>query len=78
MGSELICIDELRLRIPGLTEVEARRLAEEVSRRVAEHIKPRGPVRSYSLFDLRLSIPTGVSREQLAARIAEEIVTRFQ
>jgi hypothetical protein len=78
MGSELIRIDELRLRIPGLTEVEARRLAEDIARRVSEHIRPGGPVRRYSLLDMRLRIPTDVSREQLASRIAEEIVTRLQ
>ncbi len=78
MGSELIRIEELRLRIPGLTQVEASRLAEDVTRRVSEHIKPGGAVRRYSLLDMHLCIPTGVSREQLASRIAEEIVARLQ
>jgi hypothetical protein len=34
MGSELIRIEELGLRIPGLTQVEARRRAEDIKRRV--------------------------------------------
>jgi len=78
MGSELIRIEELRLRIPGLTQVEARRLAEDITRRVSEQIKPGGPVRRYSLLNMHLSIPIGVSGEQLASRIAEEIVARLQ
>ena len=78
MSAESIHIDELRLRIPGLTEAEARRLGEEIARRVAEELPAHGSLRRLSLVDMRLSIPAGVSKDQLAARIADEILNRLQ
>lgn len=78
MGAELIRIDELRLRIPGLTEAEARRLGEEITRRVAEELPAGGSPGRLSLVDLRLSIPAGVSKDQLAVRIAKEILNQLR
>ncbi len=78
MDAEVVRIDDLRLRIPGLTEPEARRLGEDVARRVAEELPPRGRVDRLALLDLRLSVPVGVAKDQLAGRIAEEILKRLR
>lgn len=78
MDSELIRIDELRLRIPGLTEHEARRLGQEIARRVAEELPPESRTERLSLLELRIPLPTGVPKDRLAARIAQEIVKKLQ
>jgi len=78
MGTELVRIDELRLRIPGLNEAEARRIGEEITRLVADELPSRGSMRQFSLLDVRLSIPASVSIDRLAARIADEILNKLQ
>ncbi len=78
MGTELVRIEELRLRIPGLTEAEARRIGEEITRRVADELPLRGSMRRCGLLDMRLSIPAGVSKDRLAIRIADEILKKLQ
>lgn len=78
MPSEEIRIGQLRLRIPGLTEQEARKLGEEIAWRVADRLLPHGRVKHLGLLDLRISLPRGTSKERLAERIAEEILERLQ
>jgi hypothetical protein len=78
MGPESIHIEELRLRVPGLSEAEARRLGEEVTRRVAEALPEEGRAEKLRLVDVRLSIPQGVPKEELARRIAEGILRNLQ
>jgi hypothetical protein len=78
MPSDEIRIDQLCLRIPGLTGQEARRLGEEVTRRVAEALPLLGRVEHLGLLDLRIYVPSGTCRERLAERIAEEILKRVR
>ena len=74
MGYETVRIDQLHLRVSGLSEPEARRLGEDVSRRVAFGLPPDGRTEHLGLLNLRISIPSGVARERLVERIAEEIL----
>jgi hypothetical protein len=74
MGFESVHIEQLCLRVPGLTQPEAHRLAEEVAHQVSCALPAERSVRHLGLLDLRISIPTGVPRELLAERIAERIL----
>jgi len=78
MEAEVIRIDELRLRVPGLSEDEARKLAVEVTRRIAERILEAGKEFSLGRLDLRISVPQGIGRDRLAKEISEEILRRLQ
>ena len=78
MPSDEIRIDQLRLRIPGLTEQEARTLGEEIAQRVAGSLPAHGRTEHLGSLDLRIFVPTGTSRDRLAERIAEEILKRLQ
>jgi len=78
MPSDEIRIDQLRLRVPGLTEQEAHKLGEEVARRVADALPAQSRVEHLGLLDLRISVPTGTPKDQLAQHIAEEILKRLQ
>ena len=70
-------IEHWRLRIPGLTEPEARRLGAEVARRVAERLPLEGRTERLGRLDLRLSIPAGVPKDRLASKIAEELLKKL-
>ena len=70
-------IENLVLRIPGLDRFEARRLAEEVARCVAEELSRR-PARARRRLDyVHLHVAEGAAAPELARliarRIAEEV-----
>ena len=77
MPSDEIRIDQLRLRVPGLTEHEAHKLGEEVARRVADALPADGRAEHLASLDLRISMPSGTPKDQLAEGIAREILKRL-
>jgi hypothetical protein len=78
MPAETVRIDDLHLRVPGVSAEEARRLGEAVARRVAEELSVQGRVEHLGALDLRLSIAPGTPRDRLVAEIARAIVERLQ
>ncbi len=73
MKSRALRIDELRLRVPGLSSARARQLGETVAQRLAEN-----PPRSFSsgrvpALSLRVYAANSASVEQLADTIAAKI-----
>jgi hypothetical protein len=78
MPSDEIRIDQLCLRIPGLTGQEAHQLGEEVARRVADALPAYGRVEHLGSLDLRIFVRAGTPKDQLAQRIAEEILKRLR
>jgi hypothetical protein len=73
MAAEKIRIDELHLRVPGLSREEARQLGEEVALRLATDL--RGSARSQHLgsLELRTTVAQGASRDELTRQIADAI-----
>jgi len=69
-------IEELVLRVPGLTVDEARRLAADVARRVAERLPAATRPLHLGALDLRITVPRGTPRSELAATLATQIVER--
>jgi hypothetical protein len=78
MPGETVRIDELHLRVPGLSADEARRLGEEVARRVADALPVEGRVEHLGALDLRLTVAYGTPRDRLAAEIARVILQKLQ
>ena len=78
MPFDEIRIDQLRLRVPGLTEQEGHKLGEEVAQRVADALPLYGRVEHLGSLDLRIFIRSDTSKERLAERIAEEILKRLR
>lgn len=71
-------VERLSLAVPGLTETEARRLGEEVSRRLMEELGGRSAPRGrWDELRVSLEIPRGTPRHRLAALIAEQIARRI-
>jgi hypothetical protein len=74
MIPETIRIDELLLRLPGVDEVAARRIAAEVAERLARAV---GRTEMYPLpvgAALKVRVPSGIAPEQLAETIADRIL----
>lgn len=73
MGRETVRIEEMRLRIPGLSAEEARTLGQDVARLLSEQLPRSGPTRHLGLLDLRTNIPQGTPRDRLAELIVQAI-----
>jgi hypothetical protein len=78
MPAETVRIDDLHLRVPGVSAEEARQLGEEVARLVAEDLSVQGRVEHLGALDLRVSVAQGMPRNRLAEEIARAIVETLQ
>ncbi len=78
MPGETVRIDELHLRVPGLSAEEARRLGEEVAWRMADALPVEGRVEHLGALDLRLTVPSGTPRDRLAEEIARAILQKLR
>lgn len=70
----MLRIEELVLRVPGYNKEEAQTLGQEVARHVADGLPVQQRDRYLGALDLRLSVPAGTSRRQIARLIAEAIL----
>ena len=71
-------IEELVLRIPGITRAEAGPLAEEVMDRVRRGLPARFQAVALSALKVRLALPLGLPREALAERIARAVLDQLR
>ena len=78
MPGEAVRIDELRLRVPGLSAEEGRALGTEVARRISEALPQQGRAEHLGALEVRLAIPAGTPANRLAERVAEEIAKRLR
>lgn len=78
MAGKTLEIEDLVLRIPGLAGADARRVGEEVARRLAEALQRwrMGPVPP--ALDLRVTVPSRTRREDLPRLIVTRILSALQ
>ena len=74
MDNDLVRIDELRLTLPGLTQTEARRLGQEVARRLSAGLPATLPVARLDGVELHLAIGNRANLEQMADAIVAAIL----
>lgn len=74
MADGIVKIEEMRLRVPGISADEARGLGEEVARRIADGLPVVNGTRQLGALRLRVTVPEGTSRDQMASLIAETIL----
>lgn len=73
MWCDAVAIEELVLRVPGVRPDDAPKLVEDVLRRVQENLRGSGRTGVIRLTELRVRVPSGVPRDELVARIADEL-----
>lgn len=73
-----IDIEELVLRVPGLSANQAKSLGTDVARRVGEALSRSERVRvDVGELDVRLELAPGMALEPLAQAIADAILSRL-
>jgi hypothetical protein len=77
MAGEILSIQTLRLRVPGLNAEEGHRLGGEVVQRLADGLPEQVTPQRLGALDLQLMIPTGTRRDRLAMLIAEAVLGRL-
>ena len=77
MDNDLVRIDELRLSLPGLTQHDARRLGQEVARRLNARLPATLPVARLDVVELQLAIGSRANLEQMADSIMATILKRL-
>ena len=70
-------IETLHLRLPGLSREEARRAGEEVAERVSLELPAYGKQQQLGALDLRVKLPVGTPRDQIAKLIALAILEKL-
>jgi hypothetical protein len=74
MQPDRVVIEELFLRLPGLSAVEARAVAQEVAERVGHGLVASLPSRELGALELRLTVPANATRDQMVDAVAGEIL----
>ena len=77
MDNDLVRIDELRLMLPGLTQHDARRLGQEVARRLHAQLPAAFPAARLDVVELQLTIGNRTNLEQMADSIVATILKRL-
>ena len=74
----MVEIQELLLRIPGLSAEDARCLGEEVAQRIADKLPAGVGSRYIENIDLRLSLPSDTSRKKMVDIISTRIIAEIR
>lgn len=74
MARDTVRIDELRLRVQGLSAEQARILATNIAQRVADDLPLDGPARRLGALHLRVPAAPGTSRAGLEQMVAGSIL----
>jgi hypothetical protein len=77
MGTDSVEIDKLYLRIPGISRDQARGIGEEVAQRVSRDLPEHGRSQHLGALDLRVNVPVGTPRDQMAKLIALAILEKL-
>lgn len=74
MPGDRVIIEELFLRLPGLSRDAARAISREVAERVGAGLAEALPPRSLGALDLRLTVRAGASRDEMVESVANAIL----
>lgn len=74
MPADRVIIEELFLRLPGLSREAAREISREIAERVGAGLAEALPPRSLGALDLRLTVRPGARRDELVDTVARAIL----
>lgn len=74
MPNDRVIIEELFLRLPGLTGDEARAVARDVAERVGRGLADALPARALGALELKLTARSGATRDEMAHQAAQAIL----
>lgn len=74
MRCEAVEIEELVLRVPGVSRADAPALAEAIVRETQERLRGTGRIGRLARVELRVQVPAGLSRPALVTRIVDQLI----
>lgn len=78
MGPNSVLIESLDLRIPGISREAGREIGNEVSERIAASLPGDGKRQRLGALSLRVNVPVGTPRNQIAKMIALSILEKLR
>jgi hypothetical protein len=77
VAPEALRVEELRLRVQGLSSAGAAELARLVAERVTGGLPEQSPDVALDRLELRVAVPEGATREAVARAVAAAILERL-
>jgi hypothetical protein len=77
VAPEALRVEELRVRLPGVSSAGAAELVRMVAERVGEGLPDEGTPLALDRLELRVTIPEGASRDAVARAVAAAILERL-
>lgn len=74
MPADRVVIEELFIRLPGLTAEAARAISRDVADRVGRGLAEALPPRSLGALDLKLTVRPGASRDEIVEQVSRSIL----
>ncbi len=74
MSPDRVIIEELFMRMPGLSPDAARAISREVAERVGRGLVRALPARSLGALDIKLTVRAGASRDEIIDNVATAIL----
>jgi hypothetical protein len=75
MPADRVIIEELFLKLPGVSDQEARAISGEVARRIGRGLEDAVPLRDLGALEIRLTARQGASRDELVDSVARAVIT---
>jgi hypothetical protein len=72
--TDRVIIEELFLRLPGLTAEAARAVSREVAERIGHGLETALPARSLGALDIKVTARPGASRDELVELVAAAVL----
>ena len=72
--TDRVIIEELFLRLPGLTAEAARAVSREVAERIGHGLGTALPARSLGALDIKVTARPGASRDELVELVAAAVL----
>lgn len=73
----MIEIKEMRLRLPGMKEAEAGKMAESIAGKMASMMPADAQNKNIDELNIKLSLPPGTGGDALANTIARQILQQL-
>ena len=77
MARNAVQIENLHLRIPGISREEGRGMGEEVAERISQSLPGDGKRQRLGALTMRVKLPVGTPRDQIAKLIALSILEKL-
>ena len=74
MPADRVVIEELFLRLPGLSEAAARAISMAVAQRLGQGLAQALPSESLGALDVTVTVRAGATRDEMADAVAQAVI----